>query len=176
MTSPMSKGRTAATDRRRERVQDAITAAVRNGTSLTASAVAQAANVDRTFLYRHRDLLDLLHATNRRARASDSGADGALPVTVASLKTDLANANARASRLSSRVQQLENHLSQHLGQQAWRDAGLGASADIAELQATITRLEQREIALTRQLDDRQAELDAARAANRELTRALNQRG
>ncbi|MGW5423665.1 hypothetical protein [Streptomyces sp. NPDC003943] len=60
--------------------------------------------------------------------------------------------------------------------QAWREAGLGASADIAELQATITRLEQREIALTRQLGDRQAELDAARAANRELTRALNHRG
>ncbi|CAL9674378.1 hypothetical protein SUDANB105_07764 [Streptomyces sp. enrichment culture] len=88
----------------------------------------------------------------------------------------LMSAFARASRLSTRVQQLENHLSRHLGQQAWRESGLGASTDIAQLQATITHLEQRETELTRQLDDRQAELEAARAANRELTRALNQRG
>ncbi|MEU1227739.1 hypothetical protein [Streptomyces sp. NPDC005828] len=127
---------------------------------------------DRNFLYGHRDLLEVLHAESTRALTPDS----ASAVTVASLQADLANANAQASRLSSRVQQLENHLSQHLGRQAWREAGLGASADIAELQAIITHLEQREIELTRQIDDQQAELDAARAANRELTRALNQRG
>ncbi|MFI1815216.1 hypothetical protein ACH414_33255 [Streptomyces sp. NPDC020422] len=44
------------------------------------------------------------------------------------------------------------------------------------MQATLPRLKQREIELTRQIDDQWAELDAARAANRELTRALNQRG
>ncbi|WP_330319158.1 DUF6262 family protein [Streptomyces platensis] len=172
-TTPMSNGRTAATDRRRQRVQDTITAAVRAGTPLTVSAIAHAAQVDRTFLYRHPDLLENLHTTSRTARATPDAASAA---TAASLQADLANANARASRLSTRVQQLENRLSQHLGQQAWHESGLGARTDIAELQATITRLEEREIELVHQLDDRQAELEAARAANRELTRALNQRG
>ncbi|MFD6179614.1 hypothetical protein [Streptomyces goshikiensis] len=42
--------------------------------------------------------------------------------------------------------------------------------------SAIARLEQRNVELTRALEERQTELDAARAANRDLTRALNQRG
>ncbi|MFF3989882.1 hypothetical protein [Streptomyces sp. NPDC001601] len=45
-----------------------------------------------------------------------------------------------------------------------------------ELQQTIIQLEQRNIELAQALEQRQAELDAARAANRDLTRVLNQRG
>ncbi|WP_234351350.1 hypothetical protein [Streptomyces sp. XY413] len=89
---------------------------------------------------------------------------------------DLANANARASRLSTRVQQLEARLSRQLSERAWQESGLGVPADIADLQATITRLEQQAVELRRSLEDREAELEAARAANRDLTRALNQRG
>jgi len=63
-------------------------------------------------------------------------------VSRASLQADLANAQARNTRLAARVQQLEKRLSQALGAQAWRDAGLGAPADIDELQRRITRLEQ----------------------------------
>ncbi|MFF9811603.1 hypothetical protein ACF1G5_42130 [Streptomyces coeruleorubidus] len=48
------------------------------------------------------------------------------------------------------------------------------TADIEELQRRILHLEQANVDLTGQLEDRLAELDAARAANRELTRALNQ--
>ncbi|MFF9409885.1 hypothetical protein ACF1B0_30830 [Streptomyces anandii] len=173
MTSAMSDGREAGTERRRSRVQEAITTAARHGTPLTASAIARAAGVDRTFLYRHRDLLELLHATSIRST-------GEMPepgtATRASLQADLANANARAARLSARVQQLENRLSRRLGNQAWHESGLGTPADVAELQGAVSRLEQRQTELTRQLDDRQAGLEAARAANRELTRALNQRG
>lgn len=115
MTSPMANGRHAATERRRQRVQEAIAAAVRDGTQLTATAVAHAARVDRTFLYRHRDLLENLHTATLR---SASLPPGYAPATTASLEADLANANARAARLSTRVQQLEARLSRQLGEQA----------------------------------------------------------
>ncbi|MGV9245381.1 hypothetical protein [Streptomyces sp. NPDC003710] len=172
MTIPMNDGRQAGTERRR-RVQEAITAAARDGTPITASAIARAARVDRIFLYRHRDLLEHLHTAGSRP----TGPAGAGPAaTKASLQADLANANARAARLAARVQQLENHLSRQLGHQAWHESELGTPADVAELQTAVSRLEQRQTELTRQLDDRQVELEAARAANRQLTRALNQRG
>ncbi|MET9210103.1 MULTISPECIES: hypothetical protein [Streptomyces] len=172
MTTPMNNGRLADTERRRIRVQDAIATAVRDGTALTATRIARAALVDRSFLYRHRDLLDQLHTAGSR-----SAPPGSSPaVTNESLHADLANANARAARLTARVQQLEQHLSRQLGERAWRESGMGVPTDVAELQSTITRLEQRAVGLTRDLEERQAELEAARAANRELTRALNQRG
>ncbi|MFE2685184.1 hypothetical protein [Streptomyces mirabilis] len=66
-------------------------------------------------------------------------------------------------------------MSPELGEQAWRESGLGAPTDIEELQRTITRLEQRDVELTEALDESQADLAAAREANRELPRILNQR-
>ncbi|MEU9110078.1 hypothetical protein AB0D54_38290 [Streptomyces xanthophaeus] len=47
---------------------------------------------------------------------------------------------------------------------------------MTDLQSTITRLEQTNAELKRTLEECQSELDAAPAANRDLTRALNQRG
>ncbi|MGP4091226.1 hypothetical protein [Streptomyces sp. KR55] len=70
---------------------------------------------------------------------------------------------------------MEKRLSEALGEQVWRESGLGAPADVEELQRTITRLEQQTVDLTASLEEREAELEAARAANRDLTRALNQR-
>ncbi|CAL9590997.1 hypothetical protein SUDANB105_05223 [Streptomyces sp. enrichment culture] len=172
MTSAMSDGREASTERRRSRVQEAITTAARNDTPLTASAIARAAGVDRTFLYRHRDLLELLHTASNRS-AGEMPEPGT--ATRASLQADLANANARAARLSARVQHLENRLSRRLGNQAWHESGLGSPADTEELQQTIIQLEQRTVDLTTALEEREAELEAAREANRQLTRALNQR-
>ncbi|MET8102172.1 hypothetical protein ABZV29_37945 [Streptomyces sp. NPDC005236] len=60
-----------------------------------------------------------------------------------------------------------------MGCEAWRASGIAAPTDVAELQARITYLEQHAVDLARSLEERQAELDAARAANRDLTRALN---
>nr|WTB35322.1 hypothetical protein OG781_42940 [Streptomyces sp. NBC_00830] len=68
-----------------------------------------------------------------------------------------------------------DRLSEALGEQAWRKSGLGASLDIDELQRKITRLEQQNVDLTSALEEAQADLEAAREANRDLTRALNQR-
>lgn len=52
----------------------------------------------------------------------------------------------------------------------WRSSSIG----IDQLQRRITLLEQDLVDIRGQLDERTEELDAARAANRELTRALNQ--
>ncbi|WP_371794247.1 hypothetical protein [Streptomyces sp. NBC_01718] len=172
MTRAMNDGRQADTERRRTRVTSAIITARREGSPLTASAIARAARVDRTFLYRHRDLLDALH-TAAHEPATPSGTGPA--ATSASLQADVANAGARSARLAARVQQLEERLSKALGEEIWRASGLGPPADVAELNSRITRLEQSNVELTRALEERQAELEAARAANRDLTRALNQK-
>jgi hypothetical protein len=169
----MNDGRCASTARRRDRVEAAIAAAVREGTDLTASAIARAARVDRSFLYRHCDLLERLHS-GAREPAGPAAAIGPM-VTRASLQADLANAHARNTRLAVRIQQLEKRLSEALGEQVWRESGLGAPADVEELQQTVTRLEQQTVGLRASLEEREAELAAAREANRQLTRVLNQR-
>ena len=89
-------------------------------------------------------------------------------VTRASLQADLLAAHERAIRLSTRIRQLEKRLSEALGEQAWRESGLGAPADIDALSHKITHLEQQAADLRLQLDERGDELAAARAANREL--------
>ncbi|MFJ3310615.1 hypothetical protein ACIPSA_48195 [Streptomyces sp. NPDC086549] len=70
---------------------------------------------------------------------------------------------------------MKKHLSQALGEAASAESGLGAPADIDQLQQRITMLEQNLADIQGQLDERADELEAARAADRELTRALNQR-
>ncbi|MFE9451603.1 hypothetical protein [Streptomyces sp. NPDC006739] len=125
--------------------------------------------MDRTFLYRHRDLLQRIHA----AASPQEGRIAA--VSRASPQADLANALERNKRLATRVRQLEKRLSQALGEAAWAESGLGAPADTDQLQQRITMLEQHLADIQGQLDERDDELEVARAANRELTRALNQR-
>lgn len=169
----MRVGRQADTERRRQRVATAVKNAARNGTPISVSAIARQAGVDRSFLYRHRDLLEIVHAAELEPATQDPA--GTSPVSRALLQADLANAQARNTRLASRVQQLEKRLSQMLGTQAWQESGLGAPADIDELQRKITRLEQQNVDLTASLEEARSDLEAARAANRDLTRALNQR-
>ena len=95
------------------------------------SGIARAAAVDRAFLYRHRDLLGKIHALEA-ALPPASGTAGPA-VTCASLQADLLAAHERAVRLTDRVRQLEKRLSEALGEQAWRESGLGAPADIDAL-------------------------------------------
>src|SRR5579859_8027987 len=93
----MADGRRADSDRRRQRVIAAINRSVTDGTEISVSAIARAAAVDRTFLYRHRDLLGKIHATQVGPPASSSAAPA---VTQASLQADLLAAHERAIRLS----------------------------------------------------------------------------
>ena len=94
-------------------------------------------------------------------------------MTRASLQADLLAAHERAARLTARIQQLEKRLSEAIGEQAWRESGLGAPADVDALTQKITYLEQQAAGLRLQLEERDDDLSAARAANRELMAQLN---
>ena len=165
----MAAGRRAESDRHRQRVLAAIKAAGAAGGAVTVSGVARRAGVDRTFFYRHRDLLDQVHAL--AARPSGLSAEGAVPT--ASLQGDLRAAQYRCARFASRVQQLERHLSELMGEQTWRSSGLGAPEDIDQLHQRITSLEAEVADLGIQLGERTEELNAARLANRELMTRVN---
>ena len=169
-TKALADGRRADSARRRQRVIAAINRAAADGSEISVSAIGRAAAVDRTFLYRHRDLLGKIHAT----QAGPPAASGTGPaVTRASLQADLLAAHERALRLTTRIQQLEKRLSEALGEQAWRESGLGAPADTDTLNRKITELEQQALDLRLQIEERDSELAAARAANRELMTRLN---
>lgn len=170
-TAAMANGRQADSARRRQRVIAALDRAHGDGTEISVSGIARAAAVDRTFLYRHRDLLARIHALEAVPPAAANGAGPA--VTRASLQADLLAAHERAVRLSGRVRQLEKRLSEALGEQAWRQSGLGAPADTGALSQKITHLEQQALDLRLQAAERDDDLAAARAANRELMAQLN---
>ncbi|MGH3199422.1 MAG: hypothetical protein ACRDOH_35830 [Streptosporangiaceae bacterium] len=170
-TEAMRKGRQADTARRRQRVIAALNRATTGGTEITVSGIARAAAVDRAFLYRHRDLLGKIHALGAALPAASAPAGPA--VTCASLQADLLAAHECSVRLAARLRQLEKRLSEALGEQAWRESGLGAPADTDALNQKVTHLEQQAIDLRLQLEERDQDLAAARAANRELMAQLN---
>jgi len=171
-TGAMRKGRQADSARRRQRVLAALGKAVAAGQEISVAGIARAAAVDRTFLYRHRDLLEKIHVLEAAPPAAGDGTPGP-GVTRASLQADLLAAHERALRLAARIRQLEKRLSEALGEQAWRESGLGAPADIDALQQKISHLEQHNTDLRLQLDERDQDLAAARSANRELMTQLN---
>ena len=170
-TQPMRDRRHADSARRRQRVHTALDRAAAQDTEISVSAIARAAGVDRSFLYRHRDLLEKIHARAAQPPAATAGPGPA--VTRASLQADLLAAHERAARLHTRVQHLEHRLSDALGEHAWRESGLGNPADIDALRQQITRLEQQNVELRLQLTERDEDLAAARATNREFMTRLN---
>ena len=164
-SNPIIEGRRADSGRRRQRVIKAINTASASGGEVSVSAIARAAGVDRTFLYRHPDLLGQVHAAQASPALAEAGGPA---VSRASLQADPANAHGQMTRQAVRIRQLEMKLSELLGEQAWRESGLGAPADTDQLQRQITELEQQVVDLNDQLEERSQELEAARAANREL--------
>ena len=168
-TGPMLAGRQADSARRRQRVITILDRAAAGDEEISISGIARAAGVDRTFLYRHPDLLARIHALEAAPPAAAPGP----AVTRASLQADLLAAHERTARLATRIRQLEQRLSDTLGEQAWRESGLGAPADIDALNHKIISLEQQVTDLRMQLDERDQDLAAARAANRELMARLN---
>ena len=169
-TSAMLDGRRDDSMRRRQRVLAALDQAAVAGDQITTSGIARAAGVDRTFLYRHRDLLEKIHALQTDPVTDDHIGPA---VTRASLQADLLAAHERAARLGARIHQLEKRLSEALGEHTWRESGLGAPANIDTLHQHISQLEQHNLDLQHQLDERDEDLAAARAANRELMARLN---
>jgi len=134
------------------------------------STITRAARVDRSFVYRHRDLLEKIHTLATEPPTTDQGGPA---VTRASLQADLLAAHERAARLHTRIQHLEKRLSDTLGEHAWRKSGLGTPTDIDALHQQITHLEQQAIDLRLQLAERDEDLAAARATNRELIARIN---
>jgi hypothetical protein len=176
--SPAATGRSAAMRHgrqadsiRRQRVLTALDRALAEGAEISVCGIARAAGVDRSFLYRHHDLLEKLHTLEATPPAT--GQPAGPVVTRASLQTDLLAAHERATRLNTRVQHLEKRLSEALGEQAWRESGLDTPTDIDALRQQITHLEQQAIDLRIQLEERDEDLAAARATNRELMARIN---
>ncbi|MGO8885333.1 MAG: DUF6262 family protein [Streptosporangiaceae bacterium] len=167
---PMLAGRQADSARRRQRVIATLNRVTASGEEISVSGIARAAGVDRTFLYRHHDLLAQVHALETAPPAISSTAPS---VTRASLQSDLLAAQERAVRMAARIQQLERRLSEALGEQVWQESGLSTPADIDALRQQATQHEQQAIDLRLQLEERDQDLDAARTANRELMAQLN---
>ena len=135
-------------------------------------AVARAAGVDRSFLYRHHDLrAEIL------TRAAQAQPDASMPRTTQvsrqSLLADLANCRAQNERLRRQVTKLASRLSEALGEEVFRASGLGGPDDTEQLRRQVGELEQTVLDLRQQLAERTEELDAARMTNRELMAELN---
>jgi hypothetical protein len=169
-TRAMTEGRRADSARRRQRVLTALAAAVNSGDQISVSGIARAAGVDRTFLYRHRELLEQVHAAEAQPPTVRGGGPA---VSRASLQADLLAAQQRCARTAARAQHLETRLSELLGEHAWRESGLDTPDDIDQLKQQIVSLEQHVIDLRLQLEERDQDLAAARAANRELMTQIN---
>ena len=166
----MIHGRRADSTRRRQRVLTALDNAITDGAELSVTDIARRAGVDRTFLYRHRDLLERIHT----AGSQPPDKPGLGPTaTRASLHADLLAAQQRCARMTAHTQQLETRLSEILGEQAWRATGLGAPTYIDQLQQRIATLEQQVVDSRLHLEERDQDLAAALAANRELMNRLN---
>jgi len=169
-TNGIAAARQAHSTRCRQRVLAALEQAVHLGTEVSISAIARRAGVDRSFLYRHRDLHAAVLLKAAEPATAKAGGPG---VSRPSLVADLANAHDRITRLSRENAQFRQRLSEQLGEQAWRESGLGAPDDVDRLHRRVTELEQQTAEQRRQLSERDDELDASRATNRELMTRLN---
>jgi transposase-like protein len=147
-------------------VQAALAAAAKDGSGISVTAIARRTGVDRTFLYRHRDLLGQVHAQAAEPLAIPGGRGPA--VSRVSLQTDLVAADARTARLAAQVRALEARLGEVLGEQIWRETGIGGPDDTEQLKARITTLEQQVVDLELKLQDQGDELNTARTTIRHV--------
>ncbi|MFJ8795908.1 hypothetical protein [Streptomyces sp. NPDC102462] len=159
----MIEGRRADTGRRRRRVLTALAQAAKDGSDVSVAAIARRAGVDRTFLYRHRDLLGQIHAMAAEPAAAPEAAGqpsagppckpicwpptpappGSPPRSAASKP---ASAKSGASRSGARP-------------------ASAAPRTPNRLKAWIITLEQQVIDLELKIQDRDDDLAAARATN-----------
>ena len=151
-----------------ERVVGAADALAAAGRELSVAAIARHAGVSRKFIYAHPELRAQIQQRARQsaARASaQAGAEGR--VTVASLRTDLANAKAHNHRLRQQLGVLEQRLSETLGQEVADELGPdGERPD--QLRGELQDARAQIFELTESLADAREERDAVREINREL--------
>jgi polyhydroxyalkanoate synthesis regulator phasin len=157
------------TTRRRQRVLSALDQLTAAGQEISVSAVARAAGVDRSFLYRHHDLRAQIHARS----ADPAGSPASTAASKQSLLADLANLREQSQRLRRQNTDLTARLSEVLGEELFRASGIGRTDDSEALRARVGQLEQQVLDLRQELEERTDDLDAARAANRDLMTLVN---
>jgi hypothetical protein len=158
--------------RRRQRVLDALDQLATTGHEISVSAVARTAGVDRSFLYRHHDLRAQIHA---RAAAAPGTSPASIAASRQSLLADLANLQAQNQRLRRQNLSLTARLSEVLSAEIFGTSGIGHPDESDQLRTRVTELEQLILDLRQQLEERTDELDAARAANRDLMALANRK-
>ena len=158
--------------RRRQRVLDALGQLAAAGHEISVSAVARAAGVDRSFLYRHHDLRAQIHA---RAAAAPGTSPASIAASRQSLLADLANLQAQNQRLRRQNLSLTARLSEVLGAEIFDASGIGHPDETGQLRTRVTELEQLVLDLRQQLEERTDDLDAARSANRDLMALANRK-
>ncbi|MEU7180998.1 MULTISPECIES: DUF6262 family protein [Streptomyces] len=167
----LTDNRRQDSQRRRAKVLAALEQLATSGADISVSAVSRAAGVHRSLIYRHPDL----HAAvlTRAAVEPQTSTITGPSASKQSLLADLANLTDRARRQEDHIRRLEQRLAEALGEQVWQRAGLGEPPDHVALHKRIVHLEQHNAELQQQLADRDDDLDAARAANRQLMASLN---
>ncbi|MFN8215178.1 MAG: DUF6262 family protein [Solirubrobacterales bacterium] len=164
----MAASRRLDSQLKRERVIAALDARLAAGQELSVAALARQAAVSRKFIYAHPDLRAQIaqraHQHGRRQSAA-AVADG--HVTVASLRTELADAKAHNHRLRQQLGALEQRLSEALGHEVAEELEPGAEPP-EELRRRLELAEAEVFERNEALADAREELDAAREINREL--------
>ena len=155
----------------RSRVEEALARLQAAGAPISPGAVAAAAGVHRSFLYRpsHQDLL----AAVKRAQATPPAVRAGGRVSDAGLRAENGNLRSQNQRLTERLRVLERRLGEALGTAIHTEAGLGSGGTAEQVQRRLQQAEEQVRTLRRELEEREDELRAARAANRELLTALN---
>ena len=153
---------------KREQVVAAVDARLAAGQQLSIAVIARHAGVSRKFIYAHPDLCAQIEQRARQNAARAAGqasADGR--VSVASLRTDLANAKAHNHRLRQQVRMLEQRLSETFAVELADELGPGRTpAD--ELRSGLEAARAQIFELIESLADTREELGAVREINREL--------
>lgn len=168
---PLIAARRRDSTQRRQRVLDALDRLAASGEELTASAVARAARVDRSFLYRHHDLRAKIIARAETPLTAPT----ATTVSKRSLLADLANLRDQNERLRRQNTTLSSRLSEALGEEVFRASGIRLTDETGQLRTQIGELEQQVLDLRQELEERTDELAASRATNRDLMAELNGR-
>lgn len=166
---PLTAARRRDSTRRRQRVLSALDQLAADGQEISVSAVARAAGVDRSFLYRHHDLRAQIHAL----AATPGTSPASTTASRQSLLADLANLKEHNQRLRRQNTSLTARLSEVLGEEVFHASGIGRTDETEQLRARTGELEQQILDLRQELEERTDELDAARAANRDLMTLAN---
>ena len=157
--------------RRRQRVLSTLDQMAAAGQEISVSAVARTAGVDRSFLYRHHDLRAQIHA---RATAP-AGSTASTAASKQSPLADLANLREQNQRLRRQNTDLTARLSEVPGEEVFRASGIGRTDETETLRTRTGQLEQQELDLRQEPEERTGDLSAARAANRDLMALANRK-